>query len=74
MMLILDQLQSRKLCTPFPLSQGSWTGHSYNIAFRKDAMRRRQIIQFREWVLAEGRKAEELLNGLAGRGPTDETN
>jgi LysR family transcriptional regulator, glycine cleavage system transcriptional activator len=59
--LIIDQLNSQKLSTPFPLSQGSFTGYTYSVTFRRDAARRSQINQFREWLVQEGQKTEQSL-------------
>jgi LysR family transcriptional regulator, glycine cleavage system transcriptional activator len=62
--LVAGQLQNKTLCAPFPIHQGLRTGPAYNIAFRRDAARRGQIGRFREWLLDESRKTEELLAAL----------
>ncbi len=62
--MVAEQLQHKKLCAPFPMRQGLLAGHAYNISFRRDAARRSQLNQFRQWLLDESRKTEALLAGL----------
>lgn len=68
MAMILEQLQSKKLSTPFPRSQGKRTGLPYNIAFRRDALRRSQISRVRQWLLNESKSTEERIASLIADG------
>lgn len=52
--LIEPQLHSGRLCLPFPVAQGAWTGHSYRAAFRGSVARRAQVARFRNWLLDMG--------------------
>ena len=59
--LVLEQLESGKLQTPFPKSEGSYTGYSYNIAFHAESMKRNQIRQFRNWLLEESASTKDQI-------------
>ena len=58
---VIDQLNSQKLSMPFPVSQGSFTSYTYRVTFRRDAARRKQINQFRKWLVQEGQKTKHSL-------------
>jgi LysR family transcriptional regulator, glycine cleavage system transcriptional activator len=65
--LVIDQLKSQRLSPLFPLSQGSFTGHAYSVTFRRDAARRSQIDQFREWLVQQGKRTERSLESYVNR-------
>jgi LysR family transcriptional regulator, glycine cleavage system transcriptional activator len=65
--LVINQLNIDKLSLPFPVRQGSFTGYTYNVTFRRDAARRSQINQFREWLVQEGKKTEQSLESYMKR-------
>lgn len=66
--LVLDELARGRVSVPFPMAEGAWAGASYRIAFSEGAMRRSQVVQFREWVLDEGRETEvELVQRASQR-------
>ena len=51
--LVQEQINEGRLSLPFPVSQGEWSGSAYRVSFRETSLRRSQIGQFREWLLAE---------------------
>jgi len=56
--LIEPKVRSGKLCLPFPVTQGAWTGYAYRVGFRESATRRTQVAHFRAWLL---QKSSETL-------------
>jgi len=52
--LLLDEVESGVLSIPFPVSQGAWTQHAYQMSLRRHAARRSAVQQFRAWVMQEG--------------------
>jgi len=64
--LVSEIVRQGALSLPFPLSQGAWTGHSYQAWFREGATRRGQVAQFRDWLVREGKKSERQITDALG--------
>lgn len=65
--LVQQQINEGRLSLPFPITQGEWSMSAYRITFRESAIRRIQVTQFREWLLAEasqsGRDLSRMIEG-----------
>ena len=59
--LILDRLAAGALALPFPISQGAWTEHCFQLKIRKESKRRPQIQAFRDWLLHQSQKTTETM-------------
>jgi len=64
--LVKDQIDNGTLSRPFPIEQGEWSKNAYRVSFRQSALRRVNIEQFREWLLAEAQESKAELDRLVG--------
>jgi len=64
--LVSEQIDDGRLSQAFPIEQGAWSKNAYRVSFRETALRRANIVQFREWLLAEAHETREQLHRLAG--------
>ncbi len=64
--LVQEQINEGKLSLPFPITQGEWSEYAYRVTFRESALRRSQIGQFREWLLAEANMTRQQLSQMIG--------
>lgn len=62
--LVQQQINAGKLSLPFPIAQGEWSEYAYRVTFRESALRRSQIVQFREWLLAEANLTSQQLSQM----------
>lgn len=62
--LVKDKIDNGTLSRPFPIEQGEWSKNSYRVRFRDSALRRANIVQFRDWLLAEARETQAGLEQL----------
>ena len=66
--LILDRVAQGRVRLPYPVANGTWTGHAFTARFRRDANARPHIHRFREWLVEESRfTAAELLRVATGQ-------
>lgn len=65
--LIEDKIDDGTLSQPFPIAQGEWSKNAYRASFRESALRRTNIEQFREWLLAEADGTQQKLYRLTKR-------
>ena len=65
--LVKEQIDDGTLSQPFPIEQGAWSKNAYRVRFRENALRRTNIEQFREWLLAEASDTQQELNRLTSR-------
>ncbi len=63
--LVNGLLLDKKIATPFPLAEGARTGFSYNISYRAEAIRRNRIPEFRNWLLAQSSKTEQMIEEMS---------
>lgn len=56
--LVTGKLRDGKLMLPFPVSEGGWTTEAYRVSFSDLSLRRNQMAQFRDWLLAECAEAQ----------------
>ena len=66
--LVMPQLAAGRLSEPFPLSQGAWTSHAYHAAFRETALRRKAVLHFRNWLIAQGGETTDALKERISNG------
>lgn len=59
--LVQTLIDNGRLSLPFPVSTGSWTGHSFQARFRNEALARPQVRRFREWLGAESDATRQWL-------------
>lgn len=65
--LVKDQIDDSRLSQPFPIGQGAWSKNAYRVRFRENALRRTNIEQFRDWLLAEADGTQQELYRLTNR-------
>ena len=65
--LVKGQIDEGTLSQPFPIGQGEWSKNAYRVGFRESALRRTNIVQFREWLLAEANDTQQELRRLTNR-------
>ena len=53
--LVYPQIQTERLTAPFPIEEGAYTEHEYQIRFRTESLSRSVVKNFREWLLGEAR-------------------
>ncbi len=51
--LLIDEIERQNLICPFPLGEGAWSSHSYNITYRASSLRKPIVQRFRQWLSAE---------------------
>ena len=55
-------------CLPFDAAKGAWTSHGFIAVFKQSSLRRRQVIRFRDWLVAESRETQRMVEELT-KGP-----
>lgn len=65
--LVKEQIDDGTLSQPFPIQQGAWSKNAYRVCFRENALRRANIVQFREWLLVEADATQRELRRLTDR-------
>ena len=48
--LVFEQLDAGTLTTPFAISEGVWSGYSYELVFHIDVLQRPQAVKFHDWL------------------------
>lgn len=69
--LVIRDLDSGALVTPFPVSQHIVAPHPYRLSLRSDSARRPQVQKFLAWLQAEATKTQEEIANRAGRTDSD---
>jgi LysR family glycine cleavage system transcriptional activator len=64
--LVKEQIDDGRLSHSFSIEHGAWSKYAYRASFRENALRRTNIVQFRDWLLAEALETQEELRRLAG--------
>ncbi|TVQ49894.1 MAG: LysR family transcriptional regulator [Gammaproteobacteria bacterium] len=59
--LVQTRIAEGTLALPFAPHQGAWTGERYRVSFSAAAVSRPQVIEFRDWLLAEAATTERLV-------------
>ncbi|PWE16376.1 LysR family transcriptional regulator [Marinicauda salina] len=59
-------IETGDLSLPFPATAGAWLGAPYRARFRRESLRRPPVARFRDWLVAEGRKTQAMLEEKAG--------
>ena len=68
--LLRKLIHDEAFCLPFDAAKGAWTSYGYVAVFRQSSLSRRQVVRFRDWLIAEGGETTRLLKELT-TGPAD---
>ncbi len=67
LVLILDEINSEKLCMPFDIKEGGWTSYAYQLSISDAQLKRPQVRKFKEWITKEAQVTRSKLEKIAPR-------
>lgn len=68
--LVFEQLDSGALTTPFAISEGAWSGYSYELVFHHDVLMRPQAVKFHDWLKEAAEETDARLMSVCPKAPS----